>query len=31
MPEKSVLFFLKDRFYPLTDFEIADTSILKEK
>jgi hypothetical protein len=31
MPEKSVLFFRKDRFYPVTEFEIADIFILKEK
>jgi hypothetical protein len=31
MPEKFVLFLIKDRFYPVSDFEITDIFILKEK
>jgi hypothetical protein len=29
IPEKSVLSFLKDRFYPVSDFEITDIPMKK--
>jgi hypothetical protein len=29
IPEKSVLSFLKDRFYPVSDFEITDIPMEK--
>jgi hypothetical protein len=29
IPEKSVLFFIKDRFYPVSDIEITDIPMKK--
>ena len=31
IPEKSVLSFLKDKFYPVSDFEITDNFLLNKK
>ena len=31
MPEKSVLIFQKDRFYPVSDFEITDLPAIQKK
>ena len=31
MPEKSVLIFQKDRFYPVSDFEITDLPVIQKE
>ena len=31
MPEKFVLIFQKDRFYPVSDFEITDLPAIQKK